>query len=271
VECERLQGFPTVSEKITIEACLDHQNQRVHVVLKCLRWQNSAWSAEENVLTQTVKTAAAPFSTNQVGQEPLVALHVRMHSVGELLEVRSLGRLIWPANGAVASNKSLPSTLTGNTVPELARLLREVGHSARNGKAASLLNISLSFPASYGSTNAEKSGQGIAESASVVTSVQNKATFTTSDLGQITTYCDSKAATLCCSALRAIVGCIPEKTLLETFSIELTVETPYTNIPWRKKIDAPDGPRYKALGNSWAVPVVAWLGKRIQKEINGTD
>jgi DNA (cytosine-5)-methyltransferase 1 len=41
----------------------------------------------------------------------------------------------------------------------------------------------------------------------------------------------------------------------------------YTNIPWRKAAEAPDGPRYKALGNSWAVPVVAWIGKRIQDQI----
>jgi DNA (cytosine-5)-methyltransferase 1 len=42
----------------------------------------------------------------------------------------------------------------------------------------------------------------------------------------------------------------------------------YTNIPWRKKLESPDGPRYKALGNSWAVPVVRWIGKRIQEQIN---
>lgn len=41
----------------------------------------------------------------------------------------------------------------------------------------------------------------------------------------------------------------------------------YTNIPWRKAEQAPDGPRYKALGNSWAVPVVAWIGQRIQEAI----
>jgi DNA (cytosine-5)-methyltransferase 1 len=41
----------------------------------------------------------------------------------------------------------------------------------------------------------------------------------------------------------------------------------YTNIPWRKAAESPDGPRYKALGNSWAVPVVAWIGKRIQERI----
>jgi DNA (cytosine-5)-methyltransferase 1 len=68
----------------------------------------------------------------------------------------------------------------------------------------------------------------------------------------------------------------------------------YTNIPWsaakeaaRKGIsyecilalrgmtlrgpnreDCPDGPRYKALGNSWAVPNVRWIGKRIQEQFN---
>lgn len=39
----------------------------------------------------------------------------------------------------------------------------------------------------------------------------------------------------------------------------------YTNIPWRKSAESPDGPRYKALGNSMAVPVMAWIGRRIQE------
>lgn len=38
----------------------------------------------------------------------------------------------------------------------------------------------------------------------------------------------------------------------------------YTNIPWRNKPEAPDGPRYKALGNSMAVPCMRWIGERIQ-------
>jgi DNA (cytosine-5)-methyltransferase 1 len=36
----------------------------------------------------------------------------------------------------------------------------------------------------------------------------------------------------------------------------------YTLIPYRGK-PAADGPRYKALGNSMAVPVMAWIGERI--------
>lgn len=43
----------------------------------------------------------------------------------------------------------------------------------------------------------------------------------------------------------------------------------YTAIPWRGKPadQCPDGPRYKALGNSWAVPVVRWIGQRIDNEL----
>jgi len=39
----------------------------------------------------------------------------------------------------------------------------------------------------------------------------------------------------------------------------------WTLIPWRKKTadECPDGPRYKALGNSMAVNCMEWIGERI--------
>jgi DNA (cytosine-5)-methyltransferase 1 len=37
----------------------------------------------------------------------------------------------------------------------------------------------------------------------------------------------------------------------------------YTDVPYRGK-PAADGPRYRALGNSWAVNVVCWIGRRIE-------
>jgi DNA (cytosine-5)-methyltransferase 1 len=45
----------------------------------------------------------------------------------------------------------------------------------------------------------------------------------------------------------------------------------YTRIPWRGKPpeDCPDGPRYKALGNSMAVPVMRWIGARIEAAKRG--
>jgi site-specific DNA-cytosine methylase len=60
----------------------------------------------------------------------------------------------------------------------------------------------------------------------------------------------------------------------------------YTRIPWKLGYwpadkhsadvrgaiaeQCPDGPRYKALGNSWAVPVVRWIGERIQRAVDPT-
>ena len=43
----------------------------------------------------------------------------------------------------------------------------------------------------------------------------------------------------------------------------------FTMIPWRKKPaeECPDGPRYKALGNSMAVPVMRWIGERINNNL----
>ncbi|MGR4041544.1 DNA cytosine methyltransferase [Pseudomonas sp. 910_21] len=43
----------------------------------------------------------------------------------------------------------------------------------------------------------------------------------------------------------------------------------YTRISYRGKPaeECPDGPRYKAIGNSKAVPVVRWIGRRILKQL----
>ena len=38
----------------------------------------------------------------------------------------------------------------------------------------------------------------------------------------------------------------------------------YTNIAWRGKPESPDSLRYKAMGNSMAVPCMKWIGERIE-------
>ena len=43
----------------------------------------------------------------------------------------------------------------------------------------------------------------------------------------------------------------------------------WTRIPYRGKTkeNCPDAPRYKAIGNSWAVPVVRWIGNRMKENL----
>lgn len=44
----------------------------------------------------------------------------------------------------------------------------------------------------------------------------------------------------------------------------------YTQILWRGKpaSECPDGPRYKTIGNSKAITVVRWIGRRIIKFVD---
>jgi DNA (cytosine-5)-methyltransferase 1 len=45
--------------------------------------------------------------------------------------------------------------------------------------------------------------------------------------------------------------------------VVLDVESDFTLIQYRGK-PAADGPRYRVLGNSMAVPVICWIGRRIK-------
>lgn len=47
----------------------------------------------------------------------------------------------------------------------------------------------------------------------------------------------------------------------------------WTRIPWRGRPaeECPDGPRYKAMGNSMAVPVMRWIGERIDAVERGEE
>lgn len=42
----------------------------------------------------------------------------------------------------------------------------------------------------------------------------------------------------------------------------------YTKIPWKDGKPCPDSHRYKALGNSMAVPVMRWIGERIDEALD---
>lgn len=47
----------------------------------------------------------------------------------------------------------------------------------------------------------------------------------------------------------------------------------WTRIPWRGKDEekCPDAPRYKAIGNAWAVPCVRWIGERLKIELEQNE
>lgn len=265
-ECERLQGFPPVAERLILTICTDLQNRNVRVGLQCLRWQCSVSPADGNELTPYVPTAALGSNTSQVGPAPLAVLHVLPLSEGDQAVLRSHARSASLANGVNGYDWFHQVQVDSDSVPSLAKALRTLALETRAGRAASPQSMTLSMPALNGKGRAPTSGAETAGGAVSAVSGQPEATFTTSELGQLTPTFDSPEATSCCSALGAIAGFIPDKTLPACFSLEMTVVTPYTLIPHRGK-PAADGPRYKALGNSWAVPVVRWIGQRIATQL----
>ena len=75
------------------------------------------------------------------------------------------------------------------------------------------------------------------------------------------------AATLTCNHEQPVL--IQAMAVRRLMPVECEVlqgfERDYTRIPWRKKPAecCPDAPRYKSLGNSMAVPCMAWIGRRL--------
>ena len=80
----------------------------------------------------------------------------------------------------------------------------------------------------------------------------------------------------CAGALRAAAGGSSRSYIAGSFGVRritpLEVERlmgfpdDYTRIPWRgREADlCPDGPRYSSVGNSFPVPVIHWIGHRVQ-------
>lgn len=263
-ECERLQGFPSIRERVTVEACTDHQNNTVTVALSCLRWPSNASPVDAQRYPQNANIAENISCMHRADREPLAALSVRTSSADLLHEIRSHGKLMWSASSVAESNKYPPSTQVAGIAAALAPHLRDLALAIRTGKAESLQNIRLSTQARDGAKNVTQFGNENAAFASGATNAASLGKLTTSTLGSLAPICGSPVATSLCSVLAAINGCIPNETLPERFSLEFDLETPYTLVPFTHGKPADDGPRYKALGNSMAVPVMRWIGERIQ-------
>lgn len=74
-----------------------------------------------------------------------------------------------------------------------------------------------------------------------------------------------KQTTLVCTSDYASAPRVRRLTPLECERLQGFPDN-HTRIPWKGKSaeECPDGPRYKAIGNSMAVPVMRWLGERIE-------
>jgi DNA (cytosine-5)-methyltransferase 1 len=106
-----------------------------------------------------------------------------------------------------------------------------------------------------------------------ITAGGDRSTYIAFEPGSITRNVGPRGLRQTCSTLRTQMGDNQQAVLTDMAVRRLTPREcerlqgfpdDYTLIPYRGK-PAADGPRYKALGNSMAVPVMRWLGERIKK------
>jgi hypothetical protein len=127
----------------------------------------------------------------------------------------------------------------------------------------SLANIKHSLTHLNGSKLVNLYGQNIKELATdaekFTTKLAECLKSITLEVGSSSRSSDIAFSTLCYFVTSAISSFIPEQIQQDnTYSIKISIVNGYINIAWRG-----DSPRYKALGNSWAVPVILWIGLRI--------
>ena len=283
-ECERLQGFPEIVKTCTItvfkhsnsNVCpSDQQSTNVLAALQSHKSPSNASPAEENVFPSNANAAELILNAGQENSNAPVLVNAQIDLERQHLHLHSQGKLLLSASIAGASEWCRLPIQAEDFVQLSVALLACLEKTAPTGRAALHLNTSGSFPLLIRNWFASQSGREIEELASdaekFMSAVKKCTTFITSEAGRNFQNYDSNLQTLLC-CVSTVISSFIQSGILSASSYALSIEVShgYTLIPWRKKpsSECPDGPRYRALGNSWAIPVVRWIGQRIDSVLS---
>jgi DNA (cytosine-5)-methyltransferase 1 len=177
--------------------------------------------------------------TLESGPSQAVAFNLRGRDGGALPELSDAVSLRAASGGSSNSYVAFSAKDSGVDVSEIAPTLRSMNNRSGNPNGGGQVAIAFTLPGSDGTVST-------ATPTDVAGSVRTKAP------GSI----ENSSTTLAQQGM-AVRRLIPrECERLQGFPDD------YTLIEYRDKLAA-DGPRYRALGNSMAVPVMRWIGQRI--------
>ena len=277
VECERLQGFPEVRESCIFEVCSDHPRSGAPVDQKCPRSPSNASHAEGSESSPDVKSAVASLADDHQSLPAPVAVSVLIDCEREPRLQLRIGRWSSFASSADVSAACRRLTLPDDFARVVALMLHGLDREVTHGRAASHQSNGPSGQAWNGRPAVAGCGPESGVDASAVEQSINDlirhSTSTTLGAGSSFPISDSTLTTLFSYVWTVIGSFIPAETRsASSFACALTVSSGYTRIPWRGKPaeDCPDGPRYRAIGNSMAVPVMHWIGRQIDAAQMGT-
>jgi len=270
VECERLQGFPQVQNCVIIQVwSTGHQKKSALAGTKNHKSPNNVLRVEESVLTSSVSGVENPSSVNHPESKKRVAANVLFDSEVKSLELRSERGVYRLSANTVASKEWSRLLIRKEDFVQALVLMQQILEKTIPSGGAELQRSTRSFTRRInGKWLVCLSGQEISEfvnDAEKFTSALTQCLrFITSNHGKTAQDIGLIWKTWCCCVAAAIGSFIPEKTkTLNFYEIHITEVHGYTSIPYKNK-PAADGPRYRAIGNSMAVPVMEWIGRRIR-------
>ena len=265
-ECERLQGFPDVQKSCIIEVwetCSDRQRNYALADALSRKSPRRAASAESDESLASAWFAELSSQLRHRNDSKHAVLNVHVDCERNALAVSNHGRLLWSVSGADRPNSSHLPMPVDDFVRLVALITSTVGSETRNGKAASHLNMTPSTHPLSGRNVVALSGREIMERADDV--AHDTATISrcirsiTSEAEPSSPNYAQALITLCCYVAHAIASSIPGLTLpTSSFSLSLTTSEGWT-------AGQSDSARYRQLGNAVTVPVIKWIGERIEK------
>ena len=224
-------GVPQRRKRVFVVGCLGDWRSAAAVLFESHSLQgHSAPSREKGQKPSPAVTTGAPFSRTGNERVECDAIVPYTSTIGTLDTQCGFQNQTHQtvANGHLLIENELMGTITARMFSSLGARDCEAGaiHAAysKATSEAGLSDITMSLTASMGSGGADLAAKPM----------------------------------VCSNAVRRLTPTECER--LQGFPDN------YTQIPYRKKDaeNCPDSPRYKAMGNSMAVPVMKWIGERIE-------
>ena len=271
VECERLQGLPLTANYCTIRVWSTGQRKKNALAAeKNPKSPRHVGNVGSDTLPQTAPSAISDFPPNDLSSSRLAAVNVHLDLEAGALALHNLENKIWFANGAERPD-SCPLLVPKDVFVRLLALMpRILASETIIGRAA--------FQQSRKHFSAQKNGRklvhmcgqeidgSVEDAENFISILSESLKSTTSGVGPTSQRCGTIWKTWSCYVVSAISSFIPDS-IRNANSFDIKVETSigHTKIAWRGKPPekCPDGPRYRAIGNAMAVPVLKWIGERI--------
>ena len=208
---------------------------------------------------------AAPLTTNPYGdhesRESLLVIHGTQDPCTLADQAFALGRNSGQENAVLAFSCKDHGADAGHLAPTLRAMGHGASHPNAGGQVAVCITGDITHTLKAEGFDASEDGTGRGQP---IVSCREVAQTLTSSYGKQVDSTDSATGPNVVSHPGSVRRLTPrECERLQGFPDD------YTLIPYRGKpiSDCPDGPRYKAIGNSKAVPVVRWIGQRLQQQL----